>query len=67
MPHVLLDVKVFNTGNVDLETAKVTNDAVQHDCGIADNLFVGGSFSCTGVHYLTWMDINSGRMDNVVA
>jgi len=57
---------VVNTGNVDLQKVTVWDTSVPDDCGVVDQLVPRGNFSCSGVYELTWLDINSGRVENVV-
>ena len=57
---------MVNTGNVELTKVTVWNTTVADDCEVVDQLAVHGEFSCSGAYPLTWVDINSGRVENVV-
>lgn len=64
--HDSCNAQVVNTGNVDLWDVTVWNTSIPDDCGVVEQLVPRGSFSCSGVYELTWLDINSGRVENVV-
>lgn len=57
---------MVNKGNVDLKKVSVWNTSVADDCEVVEQLGPLGNFSCSGVYVLTWVDINSGRVENVV-
>lgn len=64
--HEPRNAQVVNTGNVELEKVDVWNTTVADNCQVVDHLAVRANFSCSGDYALTWVDITSGRVENVV-